>query len=72
MVGFLTSRKFHFTSFFVEDRSYYSFSCHQETTNSKETITAKQVYEVDVRKYVKEVIHCHVENVTCAVARCKE
>ena len=29
IVGFLASRKFHYTSFFVDDRSDYTFACHQ-------------------------------------------
>ena len=40
MVGFLASRKFHYASFFVDDHSAYTFACHQETTNTEETIAA--------------------------------
>ena len=29
IVGFITSRKFHWTSFFVDNRSDYTFACHQ-------------------------------------------
>ena len=72
MVGFLTSKKFYYTSFFVDDRSDYTFVHNQETTSAEETITAKQAYESDLRKFGKEVRHYHADNGTYAVARYKE
>ena len=72
MIGFLSSRKFHYTSFFVDDRSDYTFACDQEFTNAEETITAKLSYESDLRKHGKEVRHYHADNGTYTVARCKE
>ena len=61
MVGFLTSKKFHNTSFFVDDRSDCTFAHHQETANAAETITDNQARELDLRKFGKEVRNYHVE-----------
>ena len=72
MVGFLTSKKFHCTSFFVEDRSECTFACHQETTTSEEIITAKKTCESDLRKYGKEARNYDAGNGTCATVRNKE
>ena len=72
MVGFLTSRKFHCTSIFVNDHRDYAFVHHQETTNAEETIIAKQTYEPDLRNNGKEVRHYHSDNGSYAVARHKE
>ena len=72
MVGFVTSRKFHYASLFVDDRSDCTFACHQKNTNAEETITAKIAYESDLRKCGKEVMHYHAENDTHAVARHKK
>ena len=72
MAGFLTSRKFHYASFFVDDRSDYTFACHQEYTNAEETITANLAYESDLRKHGKEVMHYHAYKGTCAVAMHEE
>ena len=51
MVGFLTSRKFHYISFFVDDSSDYTFVHHQESTSADDTILAKRAYEAELRKY---------------------
>ena len=72
MVGFLASRKFHYTSLFVDDRSDYTFACHRESTNAEENVTANLAYESDLRKYDKEVRHYHDDNGTYAVAKHKE
>ena len=60
IVGFLTFRKFHHASFFVDDRSDNNFACHQKSTNANETKTDKWACESDLRKHGKEVRHCHV------------
>ena len=72
MVVFLTSRKFQYASLTVDDRSDYTFSHHQESTISEETIIGKLAYESYLRKHVKEVTRCHADNVTHAVVRNKE
>ena len=71
MVGFLTSKKFHYTSFFVDDASDYTFVHHQESTSADDTILAKRAYEAELRKYGKEVRHYHADNGTYAVAQYK-
>lgn len=72
MVGFLTSKKFHYSSFFVDDRSDFTFICHQESTSATETILSKRAYEAELRKYGKEVRHYHADNGTYAVAQYKD
>ena len=72
IVGFLGSKKFHYTSFFVDDRSDYTFVHHQFSTSAEDTIKAKYTYEYDMRKYGKDVRHYHVDNGTHAVASCKK
>jgi len=54
MVGFLASNKFHYTSFFVNNKSNFTFIYHQESTLADNTIFAKRAYEVELRKYSKE------------------
>ena len=72
MVGFLTSRRFHYTSFFVDDNSDYAFVHHQESTSADDTILAKRAYEAELRKHGKEVRHYYADNGTYAVAKYKE
>ena len=72
MVGFLTSRKFHCASLFVDDRSERTFSHHQESTNTEETITTKIVCASEIRKCDKEVRHHHADNSTCDITSHKE
>ena len=72
MVGFLRSKKFHYTSFFVDDRSDYTFVHHQFSTSSEETIETKHAYEYDMRKYSEDVRHYHADNGTYAVASYKK
>ena len=71
MVGFLTSKKFHCSSFFIDDRSDFTFVYHQESTLAYETILAKRAYEAELRKYGKEVRYYHMDNGTYAVAKYK-
>ena len=71
MVGFLTSKKFHYTSFFVDDASNFAFVHHQESTLPDDTILAKRAYEAKLRKYGKEVRHYHADNGTYTVAQYK-
>ena len=72
MVGFLGSKKFHYTSFFFDDRSDYTFVHHQFSTPVEETMKAKYACECDTRKHSKEVRHCHVDDSTCAAASHKK
>ena len=72
MVDFLTSRKFHCTSFFVEDRSDCTFAHHQESTNVDGIITTKQACETDLRKYGNEVRHYYAHNGAHVVANFNE
>ena len=69
--GFLTSKKFHYTSFFVNDKSDFTYVYYQGSTLSNDTITAKKVYEAKLRKYGKEVRHYHIDNRTYATAKYK-
>ena len=72
IVGFLGLAKFQHASFFY-DRSDYTFSNHQSSTSADGTIKAKHDYEEEIRKYGKEVQHCHAENGTYDVAQhCKD
>ena len=72
MVGFLTSNKFNYASFFVDDKSDFTFVHHQTSTSADETIIAKRAYESELRKYGKEVRHYHADNGTYTVAKHKE
>ena len=72
MVGFLSSKKFHYASFFVDDKSDFTFACHQVSTLAEETIIAKRAYKSELRKCRKEVRHYHVDNGTHAVVKYKE
>lgn len=72
MVGFLTSRKFHNTSFFVDDETDFTFVHHQESTSADDATLAKRAYEAELRKHGKEVRHYHADNGTYAVAKYKE
>ena len=70
MVGFLTSKKFHYSSFFVDDRSDYTFIYYQESTLAGKTILAKRTYKAELRKYSKEARY-HADNGTYAGAKYK-
>ena len=72
MVSFLTSRRFHCTSFFVDDSSDYTFIHHQESTLADDTILAKRAYEAELRKHGKDARHYHADNRTYAVAKHRE
>ena len=48
MVGFLGSAKFHYTSFFVDDRRDFTFVHHQTSTSAEETIKSKRDYEAEL------------------------
>ena len=72
MVGFLILRKFHYISFFVDDKSDFTFVYDQESTSANKTILAKRAYKAELRKYSKEVRHYHADNGTYAVAKYKE
>ena len=72
MIGFLMSRKFHHTSFFVDDSSDYAFVHHQESTSPDDTILAKRAYEAELRKCGKDVRHYYADNRTYAVTKYKE
>ena len=71
MVGFLTSKKFHYTSFFVDDKSDFTYVYHQGSISVEDTIAAKRAYEAELRKYGKEVRHYHADNGTYATAKYK-
>ena len=43
ITGFLSSAKFHYASFFIDDRSDFTFVCNQKRTTVEETINAKRV-----------------------------
>ena len=72
MVGFHGSTKFHHTSFFVDDKSDFTFLHHQNPTSEDETIKAKHAYENELRQFGKEVRHYHAFNGTYAVAKHRE
>ena len=72
MVGFLTSNKFNYASFFVDDKSDFTFVHHQTSTSADETIIAKRAYESELRKYGKEVRHYHDNNGMHAVENHKK
>ena len=72
MMGFLSSKKFYYTSFFVDDKSDFTFAHHQLSTSAEETIIAKRAYESKWRKYGKQVRHYDKDNGTHAVAKYKE
>ena len=71
MVGFLTPKKFHYSSFFIDDRSDYIFIYYQESTSAEETIVAKHTYKAELRKYGKEARHYYMDNRTYVVAKYK-
>ena len=68
MVGFLGSKTFHCTSFFVDDRCDCTFVHHQFSTSTEDTIKAKHDHEYDMRKHVKEVRYHHADNRTYSEA----
>ena len=72
MVGFLGTKKFHCTPFFVDDQSDYTFVHHQFSISAEERIKAKHAHEYSVRNYEKEVRHYYAENGTHAVASYKK
>ena len=72
MVGFLGSTKFHYASFFVDDRSDFTFVHHQTPTSTEDTIKSKRSYKAELRKHGKSARHYHAENGTYAVDKCRE
>ena len=72
IVGFLGLAKFRYTSFFVDDRSEFTFVRHQTSTSAEDTIKSKRDYESKLRTHGKSVRHYHAENGTYAVAECRE
>ena len=51
MVGFNGSKKFHRISFFVDDRSDFTFVHRQTSTLEEEIIQAKHAYEADLWQF---------------------
>ena len=62
MLGFITSKKFHHASFFVDDKSDFTNVHYQGSTSVEDTILAKRACEAELRKYGKEVRHHHADN----------
>lgn len=71
MTGYLTAEKYHYTSFFIDDVSDYSFACHQKSTSVADTLEAKASHEQELHKHGKEVRHYHADNRTHACAGCR-
>ena len=72
MVCFCGSAKFNHTSFFVQDKSDYTFVHHQTSTSAEETINAKHAYEHELLQYGKELRHYHADTVTYEIAKHRE
>ena len=51
MIGFITSKRFHQYSFFVDDKSDYAFVHHQQSTSAEDTIIANKSHEAELKKY---------------------
>ena len=69
---FLTSKKFNYTSFFADHKIDFTFAYHQTSTSADEIIIMKRAYELELRKYRKEVRYYHTGNSTYAIAKYKE
>ena len=69
MVEFLSWKKFYYASFFIDDKSDFTFAYHQESTSADDTILAKRAYEAELRKYSKKVQHYYANNETHTVAK---
>ena len=72
MIGFLGFTKFHYASFFVEDRRDFNFVHHYISNSPEETIKSKRAYEAELQKRGKSVRCYHADNGTYAVAKYRE
>ena len=72
IVGFRGSAKFYHTSFFVDDKSDFTFAHHQTSTSVDKMIKAKYAHETELRQRGKEVRDYHADNGTYDVAHFRE
>ena len=68
MVSFLGSKNIYCTSFFVDNRSDFTFVHHQFSTFMEDAIKAKNACECYLSKNGKEIRHYHSGNIKCAAA----
>ena len=71
IVGFLASKKFHYTSFFINNTSNFTFVYCQESTLADDIILVKRACEAELREYRIEMRYYHADNGIYAVEQYK-
>jgi hypothetical protein len=62
MKGWLTSKRYHAATVFVDQFIGFTYVHLQTSTNGKETLKAKQAFKILVRSYGVEIEHHHADN----------